>query len=346
MTVFHKAAIGINGGSGDERVDAEVSREFLDRIPGGILRYRADDEAQIDYINSGLYQMFGCGGYEQFCELTGNTFWGMVYEEDRDMVAEQLESQLISSDHDHIRFRIQRKDGEIRWVEDNGHRVVDSAGDAWFYVTLLDVTNEVRLQEELDLANERFQALSMLDDYQRKADHDGLTGLLNRAAGTRRIKDLLDASERPCSFIVVDVDDFKRVNDEYGHPMGDRVLVALARHLKNTVRANDVVARFGGDEFVLFCMGLGPIPALENLVGRLAENSFASEREDDTGFGFPSPTVSIGVASALDAQAVTMEELYAEADKALYEAKGMGKNQACFHLLEPSDDPELQAMEA
>lgn len=334
MTVFHKALIGVNAGNGDERVDAEVSREFLDRIPGGILRYRADEEAQIDYVNTGLCRMFACENYEQFCELTGNTFWGMVHPEDLAQVTERLESQLIASDDDHVRFRIQRRDGEIRWVEDNGKLVVDSAGDRWFYVTLLDVTREVRLREELTEAYEQVEALSLLDEYQRKAEHDGLTGILNRTAGEHRIKEMLASSQRPCSFLIVDVDDFKQVNDTHGHLMGDKVLMALARHLKNTVRANDVVARYGGDEFILFCMGLGPIPALANLVERLSDNSFNNGRKDDDAFDFPTPTVSIGIATATNAQNVTLEQLYEEADRALYEAKGMGKAQASFHTIQ------------
>ncbi|MDJ1122686.1 GGDEF domain-containing protein [Kribbibacterium absianum] len=130
---------------------------------------------------------------------------------------------------------------------------------------------------------------------------------------------------KPCSFIIIDIDDFKGINDTYGHPMGDRVLVALARHLRSTVRSGDVVARFGGDEFVVFARGLPAGKALEGLVARLTQNTFTGRRSDDPGLGIPLPSVSIGAVTSPDGSA-GFEELYAAADKALYQAKTGGKN--------------------
>ncbi|MDJ1122687.1 PAS domain-containing protein [Olsenella sp. YH-ols2217] len=183
MTVFHR--MGTDGPG--EQIDAEVSHEFLDRIPGGVFRYRADDECALDYVNNGLIRMFGCRDYEEFLELTGNTFPGMVMEEDRERVMREIQDQMRLESEDRVRFRIKRKNGEVRWIEDNGHYIVDSTGVGWFYVTLLDVTEEVRLREALAEANEKFEVMAMLGTYQRRAEIDGLTGVLNRTAGVARI---------------------------------------------------------------------------------------------------------------------------------------------------------------
>lgn len=325
MTVFHRPRIGEHGDPAAHIVDSEVSQEFLDRIPGGIFRYRADDRAAIDYVNSGLVSMVGCSDYEQFREFTGNSFWGIVHPDDIERVRTVCDPDTVI-DEDRVRYRIRRPDGQVRWVDDHGRLVTDSEGNRWFYVTVLDVTETVELQEELDLAHERLETLAMLDSYQRRAERDGLTNVLNRSGGTEHIRTQLEQADgRPCSFFIIDVDDFKTINDTFGHPAGDRVLMALARHLSNTVRLDDVVARFGGDEFVVFAMGLGAGPALEGLAGRITNNVFPRSRASDRELAFAPPTLSVGVATSADSSA-TFEALYHAADGALYKAKQRGKD--------------------
>lgn len=325
MTTFHVPAIGANGDLARPEVAAEVSQEFLDRIPGGIFRYRADDEAQLDFVNRGLLEMFACETYEEFVEFTGNSFWGMVHPLDQARVREACDPAVVQVDR--VRFRILRRDGYVRWVEDHGQHVVDSEGNPWYYVTLLDVTEVVELQEELSAATERLETLAMLDSYQQRAEEDELTRILNRSGVKRIISELLaEAHGRPCSFFIIDVDDFKYINDTYGHPKGDEVLRLLARHLRNTVRRDDVVGRMGGDEFVVFCMGLGEGSARESLARRLGQwtQSIRDKVEPDI-----IPTLSMGVASSATSE-IALSELYSLADAALYRAKESGKNQVCF----------------
>ncbi len=337
MTVFHTPAIGANGDASCPEVPAEVSREFLDRIPGGIFRYRADDAAEMDFVNRGLLEMLGCASYEQFVELTHNSFWGMVHPCDRERVRAACDPETVQDDR--VRYRVVRRDGRVRWVDDHGRRVVDSAGCPWYYVTLLDVTETVRLQEELDAANERLEALAMLDSYQQLAEEDGLTRVPNRSGVYRRVNELLEGGQgRPCTFFIIDVDDFKGINDTYGHPVGDSVLKALARHLRNTVRHDDVVGRLGGDEFVVFCMGLGEGGARESLAQRLRAWSFPHGRAGEEALDIDGPTLSMGVVSSPDSM-VTIDDLYALADAALYRAKGAGKDQAAFTSIKAKAGP-------
>ncbi|MEI3547220.1 MAG: GGDEF domain-containing protein [Adlercreutzia sp.] len=105
--------------------------------------------------------------------------------------------------------------------------------------------------------------------FRRKAERDSLTGLYNRAAALDRIETALRTESRPCTLIVVDVDDFKAVNDSSftGHPEGDYVLKRLAIFLSQVMRKEDIVARIGGDEFLIFAPGLASGPAADRVLG-------------------------------------------------------------------------------
>lgn len=130
--------------------------------------------------------------------------------------------------------------------------------------------------------------------------------------------------QRPLSAIMIDIDHFKKVNDELGHAVGDEVLRAVGQKLKATVRAQDMVGRYGGEEFAV----LAPETALDAATQTLARRICASisDMEIDTSRGPLSVTVSVGVA-ALDARKPDLSSLLNRADEALYAAKHGGRNQ-------------------
>lgn len=99
-------------------VPVELPQEFLDKFPGGMLRYRAEEAGAIDQVSSGLVRLFGCSDAEQFRALTGNTFKGIVHPDDWEWVSASVTEQIGRSDSDYVRYRIIRADGEVRWVDD------------------------------------------------------------------------------------------------------------------------------------------------------------------------------------------------------------------------------------
>jgi diguanylate cyclase (GGDEF)-like protein len=155
---------------------------------------------------------------------------------------------------------------------------------------------------------------------------DGLTKAYNKTYFMDRLEKEVAYSRRhgvPLSLIILDVDHFKRINDTYGHPAGDAVLVHIARAAIGSLRKEDVFARYGGEEFAVICRGLD-VPRGRQLAERL-RLAAAATRTPHEGQDLV-VTVSVGVAGCLEAGAETPADLISAADQALYEAKRRGRN--------------------
>jgi diguanylate cyclase (GGDEF)-like protein len=174
---------------------------------------------------------------------------------------------------------------------------------------------------------------------EQNARMDFLTGLPNRKALDEKLKDELERANRyggALSFLIIDIDNFKSVNDSLGHQWGDRVLRSIGGLLKVNVRTPDFVARFGGEEFAL----LLPETELSDAVkagNRLRQ--LVMEQVFHTPRGLLTLTISAGAASRGVTGYGDWEQLYADADRALYMAKKNGKNQVAFLPREDSEPP-------
>lgn len=124
-------------------------KKIMDEMPGGFFIYRADGDEELIYANAAMLRIFGCDTMEEFQELTGNSFKGIVHPEDLDEVEKSIWQQIRLShyDLDYVEYRIIRKDGEIRWVEDYGHFIHSEKGD-FFYVFAGDATEKKRRREK------------------------------------------------------------------------------------------------------------------------------------------------------------------------------------------------------
>ena len=159
-----------------------------------------------------------------------------------------------------------------------------------------------------------------------QAEHDALTGLYNRREFMRLAEMELERAMKMASHtcvIMVDVDHFKSINDNYGHPTGDEVLLKLSGILKSGVRTNDVVARMGGEEFIILLSNTPPQGAVA-LAEKLRKALYSNPMMIDD-IAIPM-TASFGVSGYAEKQQGSIELLYAAADKALYNAKNSGRN--------------------
>jgi len=182
------------------------------------------------------------------------------------------------------------------------------------------VENVVQRSQEMD------QVRKELDEYKRIANTDALTRLSNRRAFEDRLIAIFDNQlTRPTTALVLaDIDHFKRINDTYGHPVGDKILATVASIIRANVRREVFVSRVGGEEFALIMDGVTideVVAACERIRRTLETTPFKNSR---TKIDYGTITLSLGICMA--SEATDSGELYNKADLALYCAKNAGRN--------------------
>jgi diguanylate cyclase (GGDEF)-like protein/PAS domain S-box-containing protein len=213
-----------------------------------------------------------------------------------------------------------RKNGELYPSYLHVNAVRNAAGAATHYVGMFsDITHQKQAQERLeDLAN-----------------HDALTGLPNRIALSVRLHQVLATARgrnRLVAVCFVDLDNFKPINDTYGHEAGDRVLVEIAQRLKGVIRAADTVARIGGDEFVMLLAEFANMDEIEYTLERILE---VLRRPVPIGEEKLAVSASIGVTVHPFDESDT-DTLIRHADQAMYSAKNLGRN--TWYMYDSADD--------
>jgi len=201
-------------------------------------------------------------------------------------------------------------------------------------ISSLERVVESRKQRDraaIDKLSKRVEVLQAdLGRAEERAALDPLTKLCNRESFDRALERMIaDAgtSSGTLSLAMLDIDHFKKINDEYGHPVGDRVLLCVADWLRGAIRQNDVVARYGGEEFAVI-LGVGLKQSEERFTNVLASIAGRSYDYEDAGavksIRF---TASCGLAQFTDGDSAS--DLIGRADQALYDAKHKGRNRVC-----------------
>jgi diguanylate cyclase (GGDEF)-like protein len=207
-------------------------------------------------------------------------------------------------------------DGEWRILDIAVTNLLDEPDIGAIVLNGRDVTERHALEQELN----------------HQAFHDKLTGLANRSLFLDRLSHAMDRGDRgadPVAVLFLDLDDFKTVNDSFGHPVGDRLLVAVAERIRSATRPGDTVARFGGDEFAVL-VETGSMPeAAEVVAERITEALIGTFRVLTNDVAM---RVSIGIALGQRPQE-TPDDLLRDADLAMYLAKRNGKGR--FEMYRP-----------
>lgn len=288
--------------------------ELIEIIPDAALIINRHNRLVL--VNQMLAEMFG---YDSPKEMIGQPLNILLPEAAREMHGHHVaaffadgESRPMGSG---LRFFGQRKDGSTLFVEimlshvvfENTHYAIAFVRDATSYRVTED-----RIRRELE--RERILA---------QTDH--LTGILNRRAFVRSLEGCikeLQANDRCFSVCFIDLDDFKQVNDNLGHDVGDRVLQQVAHVIEASCRSHDIVARIGGDEFATLHTGAQLDDAMHALE-RIRTNLVKAFEQHE----WP-VTLSMGICYCFDPMLHRDASLILRAaDKAMYEAKKQGKNQ-------------------
>lgn len=238
--------------------------------------------------------------------------------EDRNLVTEKLDHAIQHQCAFEFTARIIRPSGEIRHVLSRGEFEKGMLhGTAGMFGIIQDITSQVIYEKDLLAASAL--ARQAANDAKQMAETDQLTGIANRRRISAELEMEIAKSTthgRPLAIAIFDIDHFKQINDRFGHHVGDEVLKRVAIDAERELRSDDMLGRFGGEEFVILFPGAG-----SNIALMVAERV---RRTIEAGGANPSVTVSIGVAEF--AQGETGETILRRADEALYAAKADGRN--------------------
>jgi diguanylate cyclase (GGDEF)-like protein/PAS domain S-box-containing protein len=215
--------------------DSWTLGEFIRNLQEGV--YITTIEGRILDANPAFLRMFGVKSLAELLQYTADQ---LIVDPERRR--EELAMLARDGSVREFELEIRRPDGEVRTVLETAYQVADpETGETLYHGILIDITERTKLEQQL----------------LRAALRDPLTGCFNR----RFLGDMeqaLDPQEQGWGAIVIDIDNFKDYNDRYGHHIGDRVLIRVARFLLSLVRAEDAVIRIGGDEFLLLLIGATP----------------------------------------------------------------------------------------
>jgi len=268
------------------------------------------NEQRMIYVSPAYERIFGRSAALLLADY--GEWRNSIYPDDIDYAAESLAKVLETGAVESREYRIIRADGQLRWLSDKcfvSPRLGAEPGSVIVGIAE-DITEKKRLEGELH----------------RLATTDVLTQSSNRRhffECARREFEHAHKFGSPLAFLLLDLDDFKKINDQYGHQIGDQVLQRLAHCGSNALRRGDLFGRIGGEEFAALFPGCEPDVALQVAERLQREVQRLSFRHEGTSFGI---TVSQGLTSLL-ATDVSLDALYARADAAMYMAKRQGKNQ-------------------
>lgn len=236
-----------------------------------------------------------------------------IYPDDIDYAAESLAKVLEAGAVESREYRIIRADGQLRWLSDKcfvSPRMGSAEQGCVIVGIAEDITEKKRLEGELH----------------RLATTDVLTQSSNRRHFFECARSEFEQARQfgsPLAFLLLDLDDFKKINDQYGHQVGDEVLRRLAHCGSHALRRGDLFGRIGGEEFAALFPGCEQDVALQIAERLQREVQRLGFQHEGRHFGI---TVSQGLTSLL-ATDVSLDALYARADTAMYMAKRQGKNQ-------------------
>ena len=305
----------------------QAYRMLFENMPIGL--YRTSIDGNILDANPELIRMFGFPDRATLLAKRAEELYVDTTFNDR-FKTEIQKSNVLSA----FEAEFRRYDHTTFWAEDYVHIIYDESGNALYYEgSLINITERKHAEDDLRRANKSLEATQselqqMLAYEQILARTDGLTGLYNRRyffeLATREFN-LTARYLHPLTIILFDVDGFKQANDTFGHDMGDRILAQIAQVAVAQVRDVDILARYGGDEFIILLPQTDA--RLAFIVAERIRESAASIEVETENHELLQVTLSIGVAEFVNSPKYkSIEDIIRHADQALYMAKKSGRN--------------------
>ena len=317
-------------------INEDVVHAILELVSDGVWDWNAN--TGLVYRSPGWYEMLGYAPNT----LPNSVFtWeNVIHPDDYPLVMAHFDDHLNERTLGyHAEYRCRTRSGAYILIEDRGY-VIDRNPDgsvARMIGAHRSLEDQRRLLEQLAVRTQSFEAIvaertaelsrvnrqlqAQVEENRRLAESDSLTGAANRYCLEKILLRECQRAERfrqPLSLIAMDIDDFKLINDSHGHQGGDTVLVEVAQTLQSCLRDTDLLARWGGDEFMIVLPHSTIGGAMER-AQQMRERLLQHKPLD-----LSTLTISFGVVERCADE--TMTELMSRADQALYRAKGIGKN--------------------
>jgi diguanylate cyclase (GGDEF)-like protein/PAS domain S-box-containing protein len=280
------------------------------------------DWMQVYYISPSIKELWGIDPEDLYREP--RLWMGAIHPEDREQVIANIPSdpETIGDFVDFEEYRIQRANNTIVWIKARAYPIRNPEGEV---IRIAGIAEDVTARKLAD------------DKILHQAHFDNLTNLPNRFLSLDRLSQLLIEAQRNRGLVAVlflDLDEFKKVNDNLGHEAGDKILIESANRLNRVVRSGDTVGRLGGDEFIVLLGNLTDAadarPIAENIINRFRDAFKIDNRE-------LLMTVSIGI-SIFPTDGNEASELLRRADSAMYHSKGIGRNTYSYFTDEMNQD--------
>lgn len=286
--------------------------KMFETVPAGVVVLEKEAPYKILYVNGSYHELIGMSGEElgvnsNLSQLKEE----LIFPDDYSVVDNAMqEARELENSKEYV-FRMKKVDGNYQWHALHIAYLAHAEFDGFVYI--LSMWN---VQRYIQVADE----IKELED---KAKRDALTGLWNKLATKEKMEEYLRSEpEQQHALLMIDVDDFKYVNDNFGHAFGDAVIKSVAEGIESVFRKEDIIGRVGGDEFLVLMKQAEyakVIEKVEDLCRRLRKR-YCGEREEVI------ISCSVGI-SFFDRDGDNYEALFIKADKAMYQAKDAGKNQ-------------------
>ncbi|MBK5397504.1 diguanylate cyclase [Pseudomonas sp. TH39(2020)] len=317
-------------------LNEDMLHTILELVSDGIWDWNAN--TGFVYRNPGWYEMLGYPPHS----LNNNvlTWENVIHPDDYLQVMAQFDDYLSQRAPGYqAEYRCRMQDGSYTWIEDRGYVLARNADGsvARMVGAHRSIDDKKRLYEALERRNQSLEAIVeertrelsrvnqqlqiQLEENRKLAETDALTSIANRYLLEKALPQECERAQRfrqPLSLIAMDIDDFKNINDHYGHALGDAALVQVVESVKHCMREGDLLARWGGDEFIMILPNT-PLADARTLAERIRHGLASLLPVGDF-----QVTMSFGVVQRFEEEQQT--GLLARADQALYRSKIAGKN--------------------